>query len=84
MLIICFETTPIAASIADQETKAYRRGTSLRPKHSGGRRLRNFLVSRGMAQPGEENFEAALQPDERGKAYLRLDQADQEEAKVIG
>jgi len=27
-LIICFETTPIAASMADQETKAYRRCTS--------------------------------------------------------
>jgi len=37
-----------------------------------------------MAQPGEESFEAALQPDERGKAGLRLDQAYQEEARVDG
>jgi hypothetical protein len=76
--LIIFETTPIAASMADQKTKASRRSISLETaakRRTGGK---NFLVSRGMAQLGEESFESALQPGERGIAALRLDQAHQE------
>ncbi len=44
----------------------------------------NFLASRGMAQPGEESFDGALQPGERGHAGLRLDQVHQETARAHG
>ena len=37
-----------------------------------------------MAQLGEESFESALQPGERGLAALRLDQAHQEASWAIG
>jgi hypothetical protein len=37
-----------------------------------------------MAQPGEESFESALQPSERGIAALRLDQAHQVASWAVG
>ena len=44
----------------------------------------NFLALRGMAQPGEESFDGALQPGERGHAGLRLDQVHQETTRAYG